>query len=345
MPKKEEKDEDVKKRGRKAKGAKLVTKMMVLPPPPEETTNNIILHLKCTLEELTEYNHFKNTNILNDPFTYNPEVPPEVTGYTNHIITENHLVDFAPRISGEETPWSRFQGEKSQQQQQQPEPHGTESLELPPPILCEKCLKSEAVEECPIVGVKELNQKIKKLKISLYKGGLSSDKTSACFWCSYEFDNAPCFIPQSECNESIQCYGSFCRPECAAAYLMRENIDDSTKFERYHLLNKIYGKVYNYKRNIKPSPDPHYLLDKFYGTLSIQEYRKLLNTHHSLLLIDKPMTRILPELHEDNEDSSHLLRGQTASKTGVYKVKRESEKEQGPTKTSVIREKFGLTQQ
>ena len=81
---------------------------------------------------------------------------------------------------------------------------------------------------------------------------------------------------------------------------MKENIDDSVKFERYHMLNQIYGKVYNYTKNIKPSPNPYYLLDKFYGNLSIQEYRKLLKSDHMLLVIDKPMTRILPELHEDN---------------------------------------------
>jgi len=131
---------------------------------------------------------------------------------------------------------------------------------------------------------------------------------------------------------------------------MKENIDDSQKFERYHLLNQIYSKVYNFKKSIKPAPNPYYLLDKFYGNLTIQEYRKLLKTEHMLLVIDKPMTRILPELHEDNESMMLNIYGgaKTASTTtgntnGVYKVKRQSEKQQGPTKTSIIRDKFGLT--
>jgi hypothetical protein len=101
---------------------------------------------------------------------------------------------------------------------------------------------------------------------------------------------------------TIYGYGSFCRPECAVAFLMKENIDDSTKFERYHLLNHIYSKVYNCKKNIKPAPNPYYLLEKFYGSLSIQEYRKLLKTEHLMLVVDKPLTRILPELHEDTDD-------------------------------------------
>jgi hypothetical protein len=149
-------------------------------------------------------------------------------------------------------------------------------------------------------------------------------------------------------DNTVYGYGSFCRPECAVAYLMKENIDDSTKFDRYHLLNQIYSKVYNSKKNIKPAPNPYYLLEKFYGNLSIQEYRKLLKTEHLFMVIDKPLTRILPELHEDNEDLIMNIYGMNKPVTtngtasGVYKVKRQSEKQQGPSKSSIIRNKFGL---
>ena len=44
---------------------------------------------------------------------------------------------------------------------------------------------------------------------------------------------------------------------------MNETMDSSEKFERYQLLNFIYGKIYNYKINIKPAPNPYYLLDKY----------------------------------------------------------------------------------
>jgi ABC-type uncharacterized transport system ATPase subunit len=46
---------------------------------------------------------------------------------------------------------------------------------------------------------------------------------------------------------------------------MNENLDSSTRFERYHLLNHIYTKIYDYKKNIKPSPNPYYMLEKYYG--------------------------------------------------------------------------------
>ena len=86
---------------------------------------------------------------------------------------------------------------------------------------------------------------------------------------------------------------------------MEESIDSSTKFERYHLLNHIYAKIYNYTKNIKPAPNPYYMLDKYYGNLSIQEYRALLSNERLFLIVDKPLTRVMPELHQDNED--HII--------------------------------------
>ena len=97
-------------------------------------------------------------------------------------------------------------------------------------------------------------------------------------------------------------YGCFCSPECACSYLFKEDIDNNTKFERYQLLNYVYGKIYNYTKNIKPAPNPYYTLDKYYGNLTIQEYRQLLEYDRLLLVIDKPLTKFYPELHEDNND-------------------------------------------
>ncbi len=103
-----------------------------------------------------------------------------------------------------------------------------------------------------------------------------TNKKSACFWCTFPFENPPCYIPEYEINDRFYVYGSFCSPECAVASLMEENIDDSVKFERYHLMNRIFGPCYT--KNIRPAPDPHFLLDKFYGDLTIEEYRSLLET-------------------------------------------------------------------
>ena len=95
--------------------------------------------------------------------------------------------------------------------------------------------------------------KLTQLSINLHTNNIT-DKRSACFWCTYDFDNPPIYIPKFELNNTYQCYGCFCSPECSVSYLFNEHIDISTRVERYSLLNHIYCKIYNYDKNIKPAP-------------------------------------------------------------------------------------------
>ena len=111
---------------------------------------------------------------------------------------------------------------------------------------------------------------------------------------------------------------------------MNEKIDSSIKFERYQLLNHIYGKIYNYTKNIKPAPNPYYLLDKYYGSLSIKEYRDLFKNEQMLIVVDKPLTHVFPELYEDNSD--FILNQRTIPNNTTYKIKRKNDN----TKTSII---------
>jgi hypothetical protein len=319
----------VKKRGRKPKGGKLISK-----ETNENNDNNnianIILHLKCSMNDMILHNNTMS-QYVNDPLEYNPIAPPSITTYDN----VNNMFSLYDTVSNNNK-----------------EPELLESFnesQLISNNVCNICKKdmnnndSETIDDDnDNINMKDINSKLKEIKLQLYKSEYP-DKKVACFWCTYEYDNPACYIPRYDIENTVYGYGSFCRPECAAAYLMKENIDDSIKFERYHLLNQIYGKVYNYKNNIKLAPNPYYLLDKFYGNLSIQEYRKLLKSKHLLLVIDKPMTRILPELHEENEEIMNNCNKQhTGNSSGVYKVKRQSEKKKGPSKTEIIKETFGL---
>jgi|UniRef100_A0A6C0IRM4 hypothetical protein len=303
-----------KKRGRKPKGGKLIAKN-------EEATDeaptepNVILHLKCSLKDVNVQT-LDNTR-LNDPMLYNPEIPPSIETYTED---KNNYYNLTKTEEPNNLAYIHKEG-----------------------AGCDKCMQCKAPGDTSDISMKDINQKLKKLKIQYYKN-LDSQYKPACFWCTYEYDNPACYIPKYEIEEEMFGYGSFCRPECASAFLMKENIDDSTKFERYHLLNKMYSKVYNYDKNIRPAPDPHYLLDKFYGNLSIQEYRKMLGTEHMLMIIEKPMTRILPELHEDNDGLTNVnSSGVSSGKTGMYRVKRQSEKQKGPTNNEIMKEKFGFS--
>jgi hypothetical protein len=363
------------KPGRKTRGgSKIITKQQIATTVTTPALTNIILNLKCSMYDLKEYNK-KLSKMISNPLEYNSSAPPEVKYYDGESkfgsfirtgdlqSTKEHKLPFLS-FSGEDRKnessvsppsSSNDAGEVSEKSDEhcsstQNEVIENYSLTDKRPFTSVKIIKNELDEhkhndEFDDVNIKDMSAKLKQLKIQLYKNTLQSEKKSACFWCTYDFDNAPCYIPKYEMDGTIYGYGSFCRPECAVAYLMKETIDDSTKFDRYHLLNQIYSKVYECKKNIKPAPDPHYLLDKFYGNLNIQEYRRLLKTEHLLLVIDKPLTRILPELHEDTDDAFTKIYGIKATSgnaSGVYKVKRQSEQPQGPSKASIIKSTFGI---
>jgi hypothetical protein len=334
-----------KKRGRKPKGGKLIMKQS------EQTESspvvaNVILHLKCSLNDVSEHDTQMN-QLVTDPLKYNPTIPPSIMTY-----------DIADR-----TTFSNFSNEETLKITSNVTQYAYGDYQHTPSFICSSCKSNKEensrptrcdedendsidLDDDPTITMKSINAKLKKIKLQLYKN-TNPDKKSACFWCTYEYDNHTCYIPKYEIDGQLYGYGSFCRPECAVAYLMKDNIDDSTKFERYHLLNQLYSKVFNFKKNIKPAPNPYFLLEKFYGNLTIQEYRKLLKSEHMLYVVEKPMTRILPELHEDNEEFIMNIYGAkqptTAQQTGCYKVKRQSEKQKGPSKSSIMKDNFGLT--
>ena len=180
----------------------------------------------------------------------------------------------------------------------------------------------------------DILNKLKVLEKDLYHNNINNKK-SACFWCTCDFDNQPIYIPKFFIKDSYNVYGCFCTPECAAASLMNENIDSSVKFERYQLLNHIYSKIHDYSKNIKPAPNPYYMLDKYYGNLTIQEYRMLLRKDRLFLVVDKPLTRVLPELHEDNDD---FIINNKVIPSNTYKIKRKSQK----NKSDILQDKFGM---
>ena len=326
----------LKKRGRKPKGGKLIQNADI-PIDTAPQPVNVILHLKCSLKDLDI-----QPEAVKDPLSYNPTVPPEIMSYESN------------------KPFSYYSQEQSLNNVSVGS-HVANDVNLAvnddklayTDTVCKKCCQSAnapsteevIVDESDSISLKDIHQKLKKLRTQFYKNTLNDTK-SACFWCTYDFDNEPCYIPKYELDDTVAGYGCFCRPECAVGFLMNEAINDSTKFERYQILNQIYSKVYGFKKNIKPAPSPFYLLDKFYGSLSIHEYRKLLKTEHMLLVLDKPLTRILPELHDDNDEFILNIFGgvktNQGTNSGQYKVKRQSEKSQGPTKNSIMKEKFGI---
>ena len=243
-----------KKRGRKPKGGKIITADHA-PVSQEEVKQNIILHLKCSMDDLSRQTRYANSETMIEPFSLNS------MGLQFHVIDK--AVDNTENYKPSE--------EDAQYAPQQSDCH--------------------------------ITKKLKELAINLHHNELP-DTRADCFWCTCSYDNPPIHIPKKKFADNYQVYGSFCCPECAAGYLFKENLDSSTKFERYHLLNYLYGSVYKYSKNIIPAPAPYYLLNKYYGSLSIQEYRKLLRKDQIILVIDKPLTRTTPEIFNENNEFS-----------------------------------------
>ena len=292
-----------KKRGRKPKGGKIVPNNLFLEnnkgPEP-----NIIMHLKCGESDLIQ-----NTFISSAAYdtatplveTFQFENKAKELGYS--------IIDYGMKDKN------------------------VPKNEIFEPNLGTSDGKNNAndAEEMRVLW-----SKLKELTYQLHTNSIS-DKKSACFWCTCVFDNPTILIPKYELNKTYHCYGCFCSPECATAYLFEEPIDTSTRFERYHLLNHIYCKIYNYEKNIKPAPNPYYTLNKYYGNLTIQEYRKLLKNERLLLIVDKPLSRVLPELHEDNDD--YMFNGATISTSNKFKLRKKTKQ----TKTDILSDTFNLS--
>ena len=298
-----------KKRGRKPKGGKIIKKE-VKKNTIIEMKESVILHLKCKTEDLqkNKLSHQNYSPNLENPEAYNINSNFKLSKLTYHELYS----------------------------QNQPQ---NEKISQPPQISVSSPEKQET--QTKSTDMKKLWSKLEELKINLRTNNVS-DKKSACFWCTYEFDNPAIFIPKQYNKNLLEVYGCFCSPECAVAYLKNEDIDNSRKWERYTLLNNIYSKIFNYEKNIKPAPNPFYTLDKYYGNLSIYEYRKLLKNERILMVVDKPMTKVLPELYEENNEIPFINNNLLNSTNKVETSFRLQRKQQKPSKKVSIVDSFNL---
>ena len=297
-----------KKRGRKPKGGKIIQQISSL-SEFKENKPNIILHLKCSMKDL-------QNNVFDD----------NVNGY--NLITKTNELSYEI-ISNNDVNLLHNSYNKN----------SNNNLNIDIQYNKEYLQNTTNTDDDDTNKHNETKNIWKKLKILQHNLHINntSDKKSACFWCTYEFDNPPIYIPKHFIKDSYHVYGCFCSPECGTAFLMEENLDTSTKFERYHLLNHIYSKIYDYKKNIKPAPKPYYMLEKFYGNLNIQEYRSLLKNERLFLVVDKPLTRILPELHEENDD---FIINNKIIPSNTYQIKRKMMQKQ--SKNNIVNEHFGI---
>ena len=307
----EELKSGVKKRGRKPKGGKIIQQFVPLHNNTEPKPN-IILHLKCCLKDL------HNNNLMGNPLDSFIFASTKNDLSYDMVNQNSNAAIFNTIKSCTITDACYTNTNITENDEEEPEYH------------------NDDYNQNKDNDIRIIWSKLKQLQHNLHINNIS-DKKAACFWCTYDFDNPPVYIPKHFIKESYHVYGCFCSPECATAFLMEENIDSSSKFERYFLLNHIYSKIYDYKKSIKPAPNPQYMLEKYYGNLSIQEYRALLRNERLFLIVDKPLTRILPELHEDNDD---FIINNKIIPSNTYQIKKKFQKKQ--TKGNILNEKFGM---
>ncbi len=130
-----------------------------------------------------------------------------------------------------------------------------------------------------------------------------------CHWCCEKFENIPIGLPVKIIEEKYYVIGVFCSFECAAAYNF--DMNDEQVWDRYTMLNTLYNEIQNSINNdsddladpnkefikIKPAPN-RYLLDKFGGPLTIDEFRKSNMNYINYNLIYPPLISVIPQIEE-----------------------------------------------
>jgi hypothetical protein len=162
------------------------------------------------------------------------------------------------------------------------------------------------------------------------------EKTNiACWWCTYNFDTLPCFIPERYYNSAFYVFGNFCSYDCAAAY----NIDlrDYKVSDRNSLIKKLYLTIKGTSDEIPVAPKRE-VLEKFGGPLTIEEYRKVsrgINKEYKLLL--PPMINLIACIEEKSKDKNII-------KSTIPEVKRSiiDEKNIIPVKKKLLHDSGSL---
>lgn len=98
-----------------------------------------------------------------------------------------------------------------------------------------------------------------------------------CWWCTYQFDCLPTYLPEKYSEGNFYVSGCFCSFNCAGAYNISTN--DNNIWQRYSLLKLLYYMINKDKINSINDIEinisgPKELLEKYGGPMKIDEYRK-----------------------------------------------------------------------
>ena len=247
--------------------------------------DEIILHLPLSLKDISNPT-IKNNDMLPENiqdqniFTIN-DIHSDSSGNSNYEVNDAFIYDLKEKIKEQEKSIKHLSKELEQYK--------------------------SMVSDSTVTGTN--HKKVTKMNINLIDSKTGSpvivEKTNiACWWCSYNFDNPPCFLPENYNNNIFYVFGCFCTFNCAIAYNL--NINDSSVWNRYSLLKKLYYTIYKEECTIAIAP-PREVFEKFGGVLKYEDYRKNCNKYiKEYRFIMPPMTSIVPLIEEGNNDHSKV---------------------------------------
>jgi len=281
--KNKDKDKDIgsnksdKKRGRPPKFVS--TPQIKLKPVIEvpDANEEIILHLKHTSvkipNEISRFTNF-NTESLTNPI-------PNISSDTNELILSessgnqntdiNYLID---EIHRRDIIIKDLR----------------ESLKYIKNVSQDNMLTVTKENKKTLINLGLINFKDNRLMIS--------DTTDiCCWWCTYNFDTLPCFLPEKFTNNKYYVFGVFCSFSCMFAY--NEDMNDFRKQTRNSLIKKLYKDIFGFDCNIKHA-GPREILEKFGGIVKIETFRDSKSICNKIHKINIPPSIPLLSYYEES---------------------------------------------
>lgn len=105
-----------------------------------------------------------------------------------------------------------------------------------------------------------------------------------CWWCCYEFDTHPIGVPlkYDSVNDVFKVIGCFCSFNCAYAHIKKEKLKVPLSDLKF-MYEKLSGAEFSSDSwTVVPAPEK-YILQRFGGPLSIQEYRSSFNNRFDIM--------------------------------------------------------------
>lgn len=124
------------------------------------------------------------------------------------------------------------------------------------------------------------------------------EKTNiACWWCTYNFDTQPLFMPDHYKNGFYYVFGNFCSFGCMISY--NGDMDDYRKSVRSALIKQLYCEIFQCdEMNIKAS-GPREILEKFGGIMTINKFRDPMTVSSKVIKMSiPPMIPLISDYEE-----------------------------------------------